>query len=159
VIGVGAVAGSSWSIRAGAAWLAGGILLVGCGQRIPHGDRPWSQVHVTVTAGGRPVTLGDVTLMAKPDGGGVDAGGRLDARGTTVIPALPGRYVAVIQPLPPAAAAPPTTAEQGLPAGSGEPTIPPRYRSVATSPFAVEVRFGESNVFAFDMQPAAPAAR
>jgi antitoxin (DNA-binding transcriptional repressor) of toxin-antitoxin stability system len=143
----------SWGSGLGAVWLAGVLGIVGCGQRVPHGDRAWSQVHVTVTAGGRPVTLGDVTLLAKPDSAGVDAGGRLDAGGTTVIPALPGRYVAVILPLPPG------PAEPGRAAGSGEPTIPPRYRSAATSPFDVEVRLGESNVFAFDMQPAAPAAR
>ena len=69
-----------------------------------------------------------------------------------MIPALPGSYVAVIRPLPPppegtatdtAAAADPT----------GEPSIPKRYRSPATSPFAVEIRRGEKNVFTFDLAP------
>jgi hypothetical protein len=132
--------------------LAGVILAGGCSQRIPHSDRPWAQVHVTVTAGGQPVGVGEVTLVAKPESTGVDAGGWLDTRGSVVIPALPGRYVAIILPLPPA--------EPGGAAGKSDaPRIAPRYRSAATSPFDVEIRTGERNVFTFEMEPAAPASR
>jgi hypothetical protein len=149
---MGSLGRSSRGLGAGAAWLAGAIAIAGCGRRVPHSDKPWSQAHVTVTAGGRPVTAGDVNLMAKPESNGLDAGGRLDARGTAVIPVLPGRYVAVILPLPPAPSEPGEKASRGT-----EPAIPSRYRSSATSPFEAEVRANERNVFTFDMGPAASA--
>ena len=36
---------------------------------------------------------------------------------------------------------------------TGARSIPRRYRSPATSPFAVEIRQGEKNVFTFDLAP------
>lgn len=124
----------------------------GCGSKVPHSDQPWNTVKVAVTSGGQPLATGQVTLMASKGGTGVDAGGDLDASGHATFPALPGSYVAVIQPLPlppEGLAADPNTAA----AAAGERSIPKRYRSPATSPFAVEIREGEKNTFTFDLAP------
>lgn len=124
----------------------------GCGSKVPHADQPWSNVTITVTAGGQPLEVGEVTLLATKGSSGVDAGGLLDTAGAAMIPALPGSYVAVIRPLPP----PPegTATDAGAAAdATGAGSIPKRYRSPATSPFAVEIRRGEKNVFTFDLAP------
>ena len=124
----------------------------GCGSKVPHADHPWSDATITVTAGGQPLEVGEVTLLATKGSSGVDAGGLLDTAGAAMIPALPGSYVAVIRPLPP----PPegTATDAGAAAdATGAGSIPKRYRSPATSPFAVEIRRGEKNVFTFDLAP------
>jgi hypothetical protein len=82
-------------------WLAASVACAGCGSKTPHSDKPWSNVKVTVTAGSQPLEVGQVTLLATEGSTGVDAGGVLDASGRATFPALPGSYVAVIQPLPP----------------------------------------------------------
>lgn len=132
-------------------WLLLGIACCGCGSKIPHSDKPWSNVQVSVTAGAQPLTLGEVALLATKDGTGVDAGGLLDAKGMVTIPALPGSYVAVIRPLPPPEDDAATAS--GAADATNARSIPNRYRSPATSPFAVEIRKGEKNVFAFDLAP------
>jgi hypothetical protein len=135
----------------GLVWLPLGIACCGCGSKTPHSDKPWSNVKVSVTAGAQPLTLGEVALLATKDGTGVDAGGLLDAKGMVSIPALPGSYVAVIRPLPPPEDGAATAS--GAADATGGRSIPKRYRSPATSPFAVEIRKGEKNVFAFDLAP------
>lgn len=124
----------------------------GCGSKVPHSDQPWNTVKVVVTSSGQPLGTGQVTLMASKGGTGVDAGGDLDASGHATFPALPGSYVAVIQPLP----LPPeglATDPGAAAAAAGERLIPKGYRSPATSPFAVEIREGEKNTFTFDLAP------
>ena len=133
---------------------AAGLMLAasGCGSKVPHSDQPWNTVKVGVTSSGQPLPTGQVTLMASKGGTGVDAGGVLDASGQARFPALPGSYVAVIQPLPP----PPeglATDPRAAAAATGERSIPKRYRSPATSPLAVEIREGEKHIFTFDLAP------
>jgi len=124
----------------------------GCGSKVPHADQPWSNVTITVTAGGQPLEVGEVTLLATKGSSGVDAGGLLDTAGAVMIPALPGSYVAVIRPLSPPAEG--TETDTGAAADpTGVSSIPKRYRSPATSPFAVEIRQGEKKVFTFDLTP------
>jgi hypothetical protein len=131
-----------------------GLMLAvsGCGSKAPHSEQPWNTVNVAVTSSGQPLTIGQVTLRASEGGTGVDAGGVLDASGRATFPALPGSYVAVIEPLPPP---PEGTASDTAAAAdaTGVRSIPKRYRSPATSPLAVEIRTGEKNVFAFDLPP------
>ena len=137
-----------WGIAAVGLMLAAS----GCGSKAPHSDQPWKTVSVAVTSSGQPLTIGQVTLRASEGGTGVDAGGELDANGQVTFPALPGSYVAVIQPLPPppeGLATDPGTAA----AATGERSIPKRYRSPATSPLAVEIREGEKHTFTFDLTP------
>ncbi len=124
----------------------------GCGSKTPHSDKPWSNVTVTATAGGQPLAVGEVTLRATEGSTGIDAGGVLDASGRATFSALPGSYVAVIQPLPPPPEGAATDAAAAADA-TGARSIPKRYRSPATSPFAVEIRQGEKNVFTFDLAP------
>lgn len=131
-----------------------GLMLAasGCGSKAPHSAQPWTTVNVAVTSGGQPLTFGEVTLRASEGGTGVDAGGVFDPSGRATFPALPGSYVAVIQPLPP----PPegsATDPGAVAATTGEKSIPKRYRSPATSPLAVEIRKGEKNTFTFDLTP------
>jgi hypothetical protein len=133
-------------------WLAASLACAGCGSKTPHSDKPWSNVTVTATAGGQPLAVGEVTLRATEGSTGIDAGGVLDASGRATFPALPGSYVAVIQPLPPPPEGTPTDTAAAADA-TGARTIPKRYRSPATSPFAVEIRQGEKNVFTFDLTP------
>jgi len=109
-------------------------------------------VNVAVTSNGQPLTIGEVALRASEGGTGVDAGGVLDTSGRATFSALPGSYVAVIQPLPP----PPegsTTDASPATAATGEKSIAKRYRSPSTSPLAVEIRKGEKNTFTFDLTP------
>lgn len=124
----------------------------GCGSKTPHSDKPWSNVKVTVNVGSQPLEVGQVTLLAAKGSTGIDAGGVLDASGRATFPALPGSYVAVIQPLPPPLEGTPTDTAAAADA-TGARSIPKRYRSPATSPFAVEIRQGEKNVFTFDLAP------
>lgn len=131
-----------------------GLMLAasGCGSKAPHSDQPWNTVNVAVTSNGQLLTIGEVTLRASAASTGVDAGGVLDASGRATFPALPGSYVAVIQPLPP----PPegsTPDASAAAAATGEKSIPKRYRSPSTSPLAVEIRKGEKNTFTFDLTP------
>ena len=133
-------------------WLAASVACAGCGSKTPHSDKPWSNVKVTVTAGSQPLEVGQVTLLATEGSTGVDAGGVLDASGRATFPALPGSYVAVIQPLPPPPGGVATDTAAAADA-TGARSIPKRYRSPATSPFAVEIRQGEKNVFTFDLAP------
>lgn len=137
-------------------WCGAAVGLVlavsGCGSKAPHSALPWTAVNVAVTSSGQPLTGGQVTLRASEGGTGVDAGGVLDASGRATFPALPGSYVAVIQPLPP----PPEGSATGpgsVAAVTGEKSIPKRYRSPSTSPLAVEIRKGEKNTFSFDLTP------
>lgn len=131
--------------------LAASVACAGCGAKTPHSDKPWAKVIVSVTVGGQPLNTGEIAFQPVEDGEGVRAGGFLDAQGTATISALPGSYVAVIRPLAPpedvAATASATTD------ATGGRSIPKRYRSAATSPFAVEIRQGEKNVFTFDLAP------
>ena len=133
-------------------WLAASLACAGCGSKNPHSDKPWSNVTVTATAGGQPLAVGEVTLRATEGSTGIDAGGVLDASGRATFPALPGSYVAVIQPLPPPPEGTPTDTGAAADA-TGERSIPKRYRSPATSPFALEIGQGEKNVFTFDLTP------
>lgn len=107
---------------------------------------------VTVNVGSQPLEVGQVTLLAAKGSTGIDAGGVLDASGRATFPALPGSYVAVIQPLPPPLEGTPTDTAAAADA-TGARSIPKRYRSPATSPFAMEIRQGEKNVFTFDLAP------
>jgi hypothetical protein len=132
--------------------LAASVACAGCGSKTPHSDKPWSNVKVTVNVGSQPLEVGQVTLLAAKGSTGIDAGGVLDASGRATFPALPGSYVAVIQPLPPPPEGTPTDTAAAADA-TGERSIPKRYRSPATSPFAVEIRQGEKNVFTFDLAP------
>lgn len=102
-------------------------------------------------ANGEPLAAGEVALLATQGSTGVDAGGFVDAKGTVRISVLPGSYVAVIRPIPP----PEDDAATASVAAdvTGPRTIPKRYRSPATSPFAVEIREGEKHIFTFELAP------
>jgi hypothetical protein len=123
----------------------------GCGRRIPHGDRPWSQAKVVVRVGSEPLVEGEVAFLADQGSSGVDAGGVLDAKGVVTIPLLPGDYTVVIRPLP--------LPEEELAKPRSGPNaaqprlspIPPRFQSPRTSPCKATISPREHRQFTFDL--------
>lgn len=109
----------------------------------PNESRRSARVELVVTHAGKPITAGQIDLVA--DVPGNDVGGEVDASGCATIAAIPGRYTVVVGPpiVPPAA--------DGLqPSPAHGETISAAVRSATTSPWKIDVVPGK-NRFEFDL--------
>jgi len=126
--------------------------VAGCGARIPHGQKPRSDVVLTITDDGEPVPQGYVSLVNDATGEG--GGGALDATGRALLSGVVlGDYVVTVGP-PETVVSP---ASDGRPGGAGErqAAVPDRFHRAATSPLRVSVG-PDRNEFTFDLKQASP---
>jgi hypothetical protein len=108
--------------------------LIGCSGS-PQGP-PTSDVTVTVTYGGAPVTAGRVDLTSKRPGSG--AGGELNSDGVATIPGVaPGEYVVIVVPAL-AVQVPGAAAEKT----ADDSQIPAKVRTPETSPLKADIKQG-----------------
>jgi hypothetical protein len=134
-------------------FLAAGLVIVagwtlGCTGQAPGPDKPRSDVVVTITSGGTPVTEGRVDLQNEQTGEG--GGAELDSNGVANIPGVAlGVYTVTVMPPPPSPVPPPPGAAPEP--AKVYPNIPETVRRAATSPLKAVVK-DEGNEFKFDLK-------
>jgi hypothetical protein len=127
------------------------VVVVGCGHT-PGSGKPRSDVTITITFGGQPVSGGVIVLVDQQSGEG--GGGALTVDGVATIPGVAlGSYTLLVKS--PYQTAPPVPAGEGLPARQDKMKarldIPEKFRRARTSPLKMEITGGEMN-FVFDLK-------
>ena len=136
----------------GAGFLAclslGCLLLAGC-SHTPGSEKPRTDVTVTITENGTPLTEAEVNLVNEDTGEG--GGGTLNSEGVaTISKVVLGTYTVII--LPPDQTVVPPEPGQAAPEVKEYLNIPQKVRDPKTSPFKAKVS-KESTEFKFDLKP------